>query len=58
MDENYISNLVFLSLLSYSVFGNLILNENGFNCSVLECKVCSVVFEILEGYCIVGNEIR
>lgn len=58
LDENHISNLAFLSLLSHSAFGNLTLNENGFNCSALEHKVCSVVFETLEGYCTVGNETR
>lgn len=58
LDENHISNLAFLSLLSHSAFGNLTLNENDFNCSALEHKVRSVVFETLEGYCTVGNETR
>lgn len=58
LDENRITNLAFLSLLSHSAFGMLSLNENDFNCSAVEHKVRSVVFETLEGYCTTGNETR
>lgn len=58
LDGNPITDLAFLYSLSHSAFGNLTLNENGFNCSALEHKVRSVVFETLEGYCTVGNETR
>lgn len=58
LDENHITSLAFLSLLSHSAFGNLTLNKNDFNCSALEHKVRGVVFETLEGYCTAGNATR
>ncbi|XP_062577480.1 chaoptin-like [Saccostrea cucullata] len=54
LDDNNITSIDFLSFLSHNTFRTLTMRNNKINCSTLN-QVHMVVFENLEGHCVIGN---